>query len=237
MSQQTQFQDFQNYIERQLTTIKISNVEIKRNDKIKKLQKQYDNLLQQFEQFDCQKSKVLDQMNQIYKIENLVMDQEEKIIGLIIENEKLNQKIQEEMKIDQNIEFLYSEVQQNLLIYKNRFMKHFNIYLNMIWNLYQFILQIKTRKQTKNYRVMSKEKVIEIQKKFQFTEFYTKNHKQIYSKAIAANANKIMYKLNNRYNRMFYCIDYNYFILFSLYVQGQIKLEKILNKKQLVGKC
>ncbi|CAD8211527.1 unnamed protein product [Paramecium octaurelia] len=108
--------------------IKISNVEQLRKEKdlqskqLEELESQYENLLKQFEQFDCQKLNEMEQMNQENKIENLVMDLEDKITGLIIENEKLNQQIQEGMKIDQNIEQLQLEVQQHQIAYQK--LKH-----------------------------------------------------------------------------------------------------------------
>ncbi|CAD8114937.1 unnamed protein product [Paramecium primaurelia] len=148
-----------NYDNQQL--IKISNVEQLRKEKdnqskkLEELESQYDNLLKQFEQFDCQKLNELQQMKQENKIENLVIDLEEKITGLIIQNEKLNLQIQEGQKIDQNIEQLQLEVQQHQIAYQK--LKHEEVQYRFKYDTANYDEKVSKRHQQND----NKDKVIE----------------------------------------------------------------------------
>ncbi|CAD8127482.1 unnamed protein product [Paramecium sonneborni] len=141
--------------------LKISNVEQLTQErdlqskKLQELESQYENLLKQFEQFDCKKWKELEQMNQENKIEKLVMDLEDKITGLIIENEKLNQQIQEEMKLDQKVEQLQLELQQQQIAYQK--LKHEEVQYRFRYDTANYDEKVSRREKPND----NKEKVIE----------------------------------------------------------------------------
>ncbi|CAD8126470.1 unnamed protein product [Paramecium sonneborni] len=141
--------------------LKISNIEqlrMERDQQSKKLQEleiQYDKLLQQFEQFDCEKLKELEETNQENKLESLVMDLEEKITGLIIENEKLNQQIQEDAKIDQNLEQLQLEIQQQQIAYQK--LKHEEVQYRFKYDTTNYNKKVSRRDKGSD----NKEKVLE----------------------------------------------------------------------------
>ncbi|CAD8129162.1 unnamed protein product [Paramecium sonneborni] len=140
---------------------KIINVEQLRQERdlqcknLQDLEIQYENFLKQFEQFDCKKLEELEQMNQENKIENLVIDLEDKITGLIIENEKLIQQIQEEMKLDQNVEQMQLELQQQQIAYQK--LKHEEVQYRFKYDTAIYDEKVSKREKPNE----NKEKVIE----------------------------------------------------------------------------
>ncbi|CAD8174404.1 unnamed protein product [Paramecium pentaurelia] len=82
------------------------------------MQEEYDRLLQQLEQFNCDNLKGLDSLNEYNKLKSLVSDLESQITGLIIENEQLNTIYSEFQNLDQEVQQLQLELQSQQIQYQ-----------------------------------------------------------------------------------------------------------------------